>query len=114
LVLTGAAFEQDINRDFLSRLGPSGPVVDLAGRTSLLELTGAIAACRLFISSDSGPYHMAVGLRVPTLALFRWPSPQHYHHYAWVESQVARGVEALPTLLEAAERLMRVQPPSLP
>ena len=114
VVLTGAPFEQEINRNFLSRLGSSGPVVDLAGRTSLLELTGAIAACRLFISSDSGPYHMAVGLRVPTLALFRWPSPVHYHHCAWVECLVAGGAEALPALLEAAERLMRVQPPGHP
>jgi ADP-heptose:LPS heptosyltransferase len=114
LVLTGAPFEQDINRDFLSRLGSSGPMVDLAGRTNMAELTGAIAACRLFVSSDSGPYHMAVGLRVPTLAVFRWPSPEHYHHHPWVESQVAGGIEALPALLEAAERLLRAPPSSVP
>ena len=50
LVLTGAAYEAEINREFLAKLNPVGPVVDLAGRTDLLELTGAIAACRLFIS----------------------------------------------------------------
>jgi ADP-heptose:LPS heptosyltransferase len=114
VVLTGAPFEQDINREFLSRLGAGGHVADLAGRTTLLELTGAIAACRLFVSSDSGPYHMAVGLRVPTLAIFRWPSAEHYHHHEWIESRVAGGTEALPALLEAVEQLMRVRPPSPP
>jgi len=112
LVLTGAPFERDVNREFLSRFTPCGPVLDLAGRTTMLQSAGVIAGCRLFISSDSGPYHMGVGLRVPTLALFRWPSPQHYHRCAWVECLVADGAEALPALLEAAERLMSVQPPS--
>jgi ADP-heptose:LPS heptosyltransferase len=111
LVLTGAPFEREINRQFVSEFRPSEPVMDLAGRTSLLELTGAIAACRLFISSDSGPYHMGVALRIPTLALFRTPNPVHYHHHAWVECRVAPGRGSLPDLLEAAERLLSVGTP---
>lgn len=110
LVLTGAPFEQAINREFLSAFRPRGPVVDLAGRTSLPELSGAIKACRLFISSDSGPYHMSVALRVPTLAIFRWPNPVHYHHHEWVECVVAPGKEDLPQLLLAAERLLNRAP----
>ncbi|HEV2208717.1 MAG TPA: glycosyltransferase family 9 protein [Verrucomicrobiae bacterium] len=110
VVLTGAKFEREINRELIERLGDSQAVVDLAGRTSIGELTGVIAACRLFVSSDSGPYHMAVGLRVPTLAIFRWPNPQHYHHQDWIKCCVAQGPEALPRLLEAAEGLLRVAP----
>jgi ADP-heptose:LPS heptosyltransferase len=114
LILTGASYEQEINREFLTRFRPSGPVLDLAGRTNLLELTGAIAACRLFISSDSGPYHMAVGLRVPTLALFNQPNPQHYHHHPWVQCFVEGRVSSLPKALEACERLLSITPPPLP
>lgn len=106
VLLTGAPYEREINREFLSRMRASGPVLDLAGRTNLLQLTGAIAACRLFVSSDSGPYHMAVGLRVPTLALFRHPNPVHYHHHDWVECRVTPSAPGLSDTLEAAERLL--------
>lgn len=114
LLLTGASYEQAVNREFLQRLPPSGPVLDLAGRTTMLELTGAIAACRLFISSDSGPYHMAVALRVPTLALFNFPNPLHYHHNAWTHCLVLPDASSLPEALAAAERLWRVTPPPVP
>jgi ADP-heptose:LPS heptosyltransferase len=114
VLLTGAPDEREINRTFRSRLAPDIPVLDCAGRTSLLELTGAIAACRLFVSSDSGPYHMAIALRVPTLALFNFPNPQHYHHQPWIECQVAPDAQALPETLAAAERLLKVTPPPVP
>ena len=114
VVLTGAPYEQEINRQLRNKLSPGMPVFDLAGRTNMLELTGAIAACRLFISGDSGPYHMAVALRVPQLALFNFPNPVHYHTYPWVECRVAPNPDALPEVLTAAERLLQIKPPSLP
>ena len=114
LVLSGAPFEKDVNREFLSRFTPQGPVVDLAGRTNLLELAGAIKACDLFISSDSGPYHMAVAMRVPTLAIFNTPNPAHYHHHSWINCLVAPNLQSLPATLEAAEQLIRIVPPALP
>jgi ADP-heptose:LPS heptosyltransferase len=114
LVLTGAPFEREINQQFLAHFQPRGPVIDTAGRTSLLDVSGVISACRLFISSDSGPYHMAVALRVPTLALFVVPNAQHYHHNAWTRCLVAPSRQSLPDALEAAEELLRVTPTPLP
>lgn len=113
LVLTGAPFEQAINADFLRRHGDRGgtPVIDLAGETSLLELTGAISACALFISSDSGPFHMAVALRVPTLAVFNWDNWTHFHHDPWVRCRVAPTPDHLPALREAARELLDRNPP---
>ena len=114
LVLTGAPYEKELNQQFLSRFRAIGPVLDISGRTNLLELTGAIGACRLFVSSDSGPYHMAVGLRVPTLAIFRYPNPVHYHRHDWVQCKVAPDGHLRPELLEAAEKLMQITPPPQP
>ena len=107
LVLTGAPDEVEINRDFVRRLSPAGPLVDLAGQTDLLELTGVIAACRLFISSDSGPYHMAVGLRVPTLAIFNYQNFVHFHDHPWVQCVFAPDPRGLPQCLAAAEHLLQ-------
>jgi ADP-heptose:LPS heptosyltransferase len=106
LVMTGAPFESEINEEFLRRFPVPAKVTNLAGKTSIRELTGAIAACRMLISGDSGPYHMGVALRIPTLALFNFPNPVHYHHHPWIQCLVAPTVAAFPEAMAAAERLL--------
>jgi heptosyltransferase-2 len=46
------------------------PVVDLVGKTDLIQLGATIQACDLLITHDSGPMHLAFLARTPTLALF--------------------------------------------
>lgn len=86
LLLTGAPNESFINKSFIDKYkikwGNNAHIIDIAGRTSPTSLTGAIKLCDAFVSSDSGPYHMAVALGVPTLALFNFSSPEHYHSKA--------------------------------
>jgi ADP-heptose:LPS heptosyltransferase len=107
LVLTGSSFESEINREFsqLHRQNHPAPVLDLANQTNLLELAGLIQQCALFISSDSGPYHMAVALRVPTLAVFVYENWPHFHHHPWVKCVCANNLDALPLLAQAADAL---------
>jgi heptosyltransferase II len=45
------------------------PII-LAGRTTLGQLMGLIHHCRLLITNDSGPMHLAAALDVPQLAIF--------------------------------------------
>ncbi len=44
--------------------------INLAGRTTLGEFIELAAACRLFLTNDSGPMHIASALGVPTVAIF--------------------------------------------
>jgi ADP-heptose:LPS heptosyltransferase len=87
LVLCGAGFEREINQDFMQRYqarhGSTQHMIDQAGTGSLSELTGLIAACDAFVSSDSGPYHMAVGLKVPTVVWFVIDEPASLHAAPW-------------------------------
>ena len=87
LLMVGASFEKETNVEFAALyqqlFGDELHIVDTAGSTSISELTGAIDACDLFISSDSGPYHMAVGLHRPTLAWFVREEPQAHHLVPW-------------------------------
>lgn len=46
-------------------------VIDLAGKTTLIELAGLLKNCALIISGDSGPVHLASAVGTRTLALFR-------------------------------------------
>jgi ADP-heptose:LPS heptosyltransferase len=44
---------------------------DLTGQTSLLELAVVLKKCKLLISNDSGPVHLAACVGTPVLAIFR-------------------------------------------
>jgi lipopolysaccharide heptosyltransferase II len=41
-----------------------------AAQTQLKELIAGIARCQVFLTNDSGPMHIAVATRVPTVAIF--------------------------------------------
>lgn len=45
-------------------------MVDLRGKTSLIELAGALKRARVCISVDAGPMHIAAAVGCPTIALF--------------------------------------------
>ena len=49
---------------------PAGGVVNLAGRTRLVEMGGWLQAMDLVIGNDSGPLHMAAAVGTPVLAFF--------------------------------------------
>jgi ADP-heptose:LPS heptosyltransferase len=93
LVLTGAAFEKDINQAFVAvyqkKWGHTNHIIDWAGQSSISGLTGVIDAVDVFISTDSGPYHMAVALRKPTLVLFTYAEVTSYHDVPWCLRLVA-------------------------
>jgi len=88
LHLSGAPFEMDINAEFTARLrssllkeGMQCDITDWAGLLTLEELSGLLAHADLVISTDSGPYHMAVALNLPTLCWFNMETPPSYHRH---------------------------------
>lgn len=87
LLLSGAKFESDVNREFISayatRWGNVSHIYDLAGETTLCSLAGLIDVCDVFISTDSGPYHMSVAMKKPTLAWFTYPEVTSFHEHSW-------------------------------
>ena len=46
-----------------------GTLVDLRGRTTLIQLAGACRKARAVVSVDAGPMHVAAGVGTPTLAV---------------------------------------------
>ena len=94
-LLTGAPFEKPINNAFMHTFviqTDGAEFIDCSGKTSLSELTGLISLCDVFISSDSGPYHMAVALKKPTIAWFMYDEPAAYHRYDWCKCLVQPSV----------------------
>ncbi len=50
--------------------------VDLAGRTTLRELMALLAGCRVVLTNDTGPMHVAAALGVPVVVPFGSTSPE--------------------------------------
>ena len=65
VVIAGAASDEWV-RDAFARL----PVVDVVGRTDLLQLAALFQRSNLVVTHDSGPMHLAVLADAPVLALF--------------------------------------------
>lgn len=51
-------------------------VFNVAGRTSLRELMSLMKLCRVFLTNDTGPMHVAAAMGVPVVAIFGSTSPE--------------------------------------
>jgi heptosyltransferase-2 len=50
--------------------------VNLAGKIALSQLAAALSACRVLVTNDSAPMHIAVARKVPTVAIFCATTPE--------------------------------------
>ena len=68
------------DRDLSQRLQATCalPIVNLAGRTTLLEVTACMSGAHAFVGNDSGLGHIAAALKVPTLTVFGPGRPDRY------------------------------------
>ncbi len=53
-----------------------GNMANLAGKTSLKQLSALISKCRIFVTNDSASMHIAVAHKIPVIALFGPTTPQ--------------------------------------
>jgi heptosyltransferase-2 len=70
-LIFGSDSERRLCGTVADQLGKAGKRVrNLAGETSLREFIDLAAACRLFLTNDSGAMHVASALDVPTVTIF--------------------------------------------
>jgi heptosyltransferase-2 len=71
VLVFGSASERPLCEEVAGNLSRSGiQASNLAGQTTLSEFIDLAAACRLFLTNDSGAMHVASALAVPTVAVF--------------------------------------------
>ncbi len=67
-IITGNRQEIELASELKHQLGSD--VTNLAGQLSLPELARLLRSASLFMSGDTGPYHLAVAVGCPTVTLF--------------------------------------------
>lgn len=80
VVMFGSGKEHPISLEILSHIEKGlitdATVLNLAGKTSLRELSNLIAECDVLVSNDSGPMHISYAVGAPLVALFGSTSPE--------------------------------------
>ncbi|MBI5410611.1 MAG: lipopolysaccharide heptosyltransferase II [Nitrospirae bacterium] len=97
VVIVGARGEEALGHAIAHKMAVK-PLV-LSGQTSIRELMAVIKRCKLFLTNDTGPMHIAAAFGVPVVALFgptdhRNTSPWGHRH-----TIVRHPVDCSPCLL---------------
>jgi len=80
-VIFGGRADAELARDIcqgIQSAGASAPAstLNLAGKTSLRELMALLSLCRVLLSNDTGPMHIAAALGTPVVTPFGSTSPE--------------------------------------
>ncbi|MDC9581168.1 glycosyltransferase family 9 protein [Xenorhabdus sp. PR6a] len=72
IVLIGAPNDIYLQQEFMELLSSKyhSRIDQLIGKTTLIELTQKINKLDLLVTGDTGPMHIAIALKVPTISLF--------------------------------------------
>ena len=70
----GAGEDRDMNEELAKQAG--GGMVNLAGKTSLRQLMALLKNCRVLLTNDSGPMHLAAALGTSVVVPFGSTSPE--------------------------------------
>jgi lipopolysaccharide heptosyltransferase II len=76
VVITGMEKDFSMVKDLKGHL-KSKPAI-FVGKTNLFQLSALLGLCRVYVSSDSAPLHVAAAMKTPVVALFGPTSPQRH------------------------------------
>ncbi|WP_447979701.1 lipopolysaccharide heptosyltransferase II [Candidatus Nitrospira bockiana] len=97
VVIVGAPGEESLGQAIAASM-TSSPIV-LSGRTSIRQLMAVIRRCRLFLTNDTGPMHIAAAFGVPVVAVFGPTDTRTTAPYGEDHAIVRQPVECSPCLL---------------
>lgn len=88
----------DANAEVTQRVRKAArvPVVDLGGRTTLMQSIALLRRADLFIGNDSGPLHLAAGVGVPALGIYGLTNQQAWGPWGARTAIVSRDLPCMP------------------
>ncbi len=97
VVILGAKGEESLGQAIAAQLG--GRSVVLSGATTIRELMAVVKRCRVLITNDTGPMHIAAAFGVPVVAVFGPTDWRTTAPYGQERSAVREAVDCAPCLL---------------
>ena len=108
VVLTGSSSEVKLG-EALQKLVKAN-VINLIGKTTILQLGALIERCELYLTCDSGPMHIAAAVGTPTIALFGPTDPLRHRPYGEGHHVIEKDVSCRPCY---KRKCMRTDAPNL-
>jgi len=98
----------------IAALTSGARVIDATGQTRLRQLSALLMRCRLAITNDSGPMHLAAALGVPIVAIFGPTDPRRVGPYGEGHRVIRAGLDCAPCYRRRCNTLecMRRIPPA--
>ncbi len=103
IVFTGSPQDKRLIENVLEHMGEKP--LNLSGRTSLKELACLYSRCRLLITADTGPLHIAAAMGCRVMAIFGPTDPIRTGPYGKGHVVVQSGVDCAPCLKRSCESM---------
>lgn len=97
MVILGAKGEESLGKSLAAMLDK--PAIVLSGATTIRELMATVKRCRLLLTNDTGPMHIAAACGVPVVAVFGPTDWRTTSPYGQDRSVVRESVDCAPCLL---------------
>jgi lipopolysaccharide heptosyltransferase I len=104
LIAVGAPGDRPLVDALANHLAPV-PILDLCGRTSLLQLAALSLESDLFLSNDTGPLHLAAAAGARVLGIYTCTSPELTGPYGVHAASVRTGVWCAASFRKTCGRL---------
>lgn len=73
IIVIGSADVRDISRKIASKI--QGQLLDLTGMVTLSQGISILRRCKMLVSNDSGPVHLAAAVQTPVVSIFTRNQP---------------------------------------
>ena len=100
IVLTGTSAEQA----HVKELPLSESIIDLVGKTDIMQLGALLERCEVCLTCDSGPMHIAAAVGTPTVALFGPTNPTRHQPYGTGHTVIEKQVSCRPCYKRTCHR----------
>ena len=78
IVLLGSAAERPLGEAVRKHVGNDVPLIDLVGRTPLVDLAAVLERIQVLVTGDTGPMHLAAAVGTPVVGIFGPTDPARY------------------------------------
>jgi len=103
IAFTGSSIDRPVITRIARMMGRAP--LNLAGRTNLKELAYLYTRCKLLITTDTGPMHMAAAMGCPVVALFGPTAPWRTGPYGKGHKVIRADVECSPCFKKRCDHM---------